>query len=350
MPESSKDSIWIFEILIGVGIIVLANFILKRTIIYFKKRLLSEHSHWKERIEGIFYRPMHVLLWLFGIIYVLSVLTRRFGFFDIMEYLGPLRKVAIVICFAWALLRWKGALHHILTTRGHPKHKIDLGTVNVLSKLLTIAIALIASIIALSILGLNVMPLIAFGGIGAAALGFAGKDVIANFFGGMMLSISRPFTVGDLILLPDRNLEGYVEDVGWYITSIRDKEKRPVYLPNSIFSTMHVINSSRMSHRRIEEKISIRYEDFSKVKEITASLKKAIQEHPGIDTNLPILVFFHSFNDSLDIYIDVYSLVTNQEEFLALKEEIMLKLYDLITAQHAEIHTPKMLVEMRKMT
>jgi hypothetical protein len=108
-----------------------------------------------------------------------------------------------------------------------------------------------------------------------------------------------------------------------------------------------------MSHRRILEKISIRLEDFPKLKTIIAALRQEISNHPGIDTSLPILVFFDSFNDgsSLDICIDVYSLVTRQEEFLALKEEILLKLFDLIVSvQKAEMPTHKMLIEMRTIT
>ena len=117
--------------------------------------------------------------------------------------------------------------------------------------------------IVLQVWGLNLAPLIAFGGIGAAAIGFAGKDVIANFFGGLMLHINRSFMVGDLIQMPDSHLEGYVEEIGWYLTTVREKKKGRYTCPMR-FSRMRVINGARMTHRRIEEKIGVRYEDFSK--------------------------------------------------------------------------------------
>ena len=81
----------------------------------------------------------------------------------------------------------------------------------------------------------HIAPLLAFGSIGAASLGFAGKDVIANFCSGLMLHITRPFVIGDEIMLPEKNLEGNIEEIGWFKTSIRDKEKRAVYLPNNFF-------------------------------------------------------------------------------------------------------------------
>ena len=199
--------------------------------------------------------------------------------------------------------------------------------------------------VVLRIFGLDIVPLVAFGGIGAAAVGFAGKDVIANFFGGFMLHITRPFTVGDCIVIPDRQLEGTVEEIGWYLTSVRDKEKRPVYLPNALFSTLLVINSSRMSHRRIEEKIGIRYEDSSKIPLIVAEIRTALRVNPAIDTALPIIVFFNAFNtSSLDIYIDVYAFATQLEEYLAVKEKVLLKIQEIVAVHGAEMPFPSLMI------
>lgn len=225
-------------------------------------------------------------------------------------------------------------------------HKlVEPAVAQILSKLLSIAIIFIAGLVILQILGLNVMPLVAFGGVGAAALGFAAKDVIANFFGGLMLHITRPFTVGDLILLPSQQIEGHVETIGWYLTSIRDREKRPVYLPNAFFSTLLVVNASRMSHRRIEERLGVRYEDISKTPSLASEIKAAISDHPSIDKNVPLIVSFKAFGPySLEIYIDAYCLATRLDEFLQIKQEILLRIHQVVVKNGAEMPYPTSIV------
>ena len=100
-------------------------------------------------------------------------------------------------------------------------------------------------------LGYSISGVLAFGGIGGIAVGFAAKDLLANFFGGLMIYLDRPFSVGDWIRSPDKNIEGTVEEIGWRLTRIRTFDKRPLYVPNSTFTQISVENPSRMLNRRI---------------------------------------------------------------------------------------------------
>ena len=69
-----------------------------------------------------------------------------------------------------------------------------------------------------------------------------------------MVYLDRPFKVGDWIRSPDKDIEGTVEKIGWRLTTIRTFDKRPLYVPNQVFTNVSVQNPSRMSHRRIYEK------------------------------------------------------------------------------------------------
>ncbi len=344
----SSPAVWVIEILLGAAFIILANFAMKRVMAYFRKRSLSGGNDWREKADQIFYFPLHIMLWVVGVTYVIDILGSQFGFGNSLSYLKPLRNAFVIGCFGWVLLRWKSYAQNAFLERRQELHKsIDLGMITVIGKLVSVIICILTFLIALQVLGLDIMPLLAFGGIGAAAVGFAGKDVIANFFGGLMLHTTRPFTLGDQVLIPERSIEGTVEEIGWYLTSIRDKEKRPVYLPNSMFSTIYVVNLSRMSHRRILETIGVRSKDFSKLSSITDAIKNKISAHSSIDTNLPILVFFNAFKEySLDIYIDAFTLATRYEEYLAVKEEILKAIQEVIDSYDAVIPNPTMLVEL----
>lgn len=353
-PETSAASataiannhLWFMEIIIGLLTLILINFVYKKVVKHIRHRTLSTTPGWKEKIGDITFVPVTILLWVLGGILVLEVLSKRFGFLFFDDYLSAFRTSFIVGCLSWILLRWKKELHRSFLDKDRHAKKVDAAFIHVLGKIITMVILLIAAMIVLQVWGVNLGPLIAFGGIGAAAIGFAAKDVIANFFGGLMLYITRPFMNGDLILLPDRNLEGHVEEIGWYLTSIRDKDKRPVYLPNAIFSNALVINSSRMTHRRILDKFGVRYEDFSKMKNLCEEIRNAILEHPAIDTHLPVLVNFSAFSPyTLDISMDVYTLATRYDHYLAVKQEVLMLVYQVVQAKGAEMPFPVMTIQ-----
>ena len=161
--------------------------------------------------------------------------------------------------------------------------------------------------VALQSFGYSISGVLAFGGIGGIAVGFAARDLLANFFGGMMIYMDRPFNVGDWVRSPDKEIEGTVEKIGWRLTTIRTFDKRPLYVPNSIFNNISVENPSRMSNRRIKETIGIRYDDLSKMEKIISDVKKMLKQHTDIDTTKTLIVNFNEFApSSLDFFIYTY--------------------------------------------
>jgi MscS family membrane protein len=94
-------------------------------------------------------------------------------------------------------------------------------------------------------------------------MGFAAKDMLSNIFGGLMLQMDRPFSTGDWIR--SSQFEGTVEKIGWRMTRIRTFSKNPIYIPNSIFASIPIETPSRMTNRRINEVIGIRYDDIAKI-------------------------------------------------------------------------------------
>ena len=342
---------WILEILLWSSLLIGIHYAVRRTIAYFRKHPGLKGACWYERLDQILHLPLRVLLWVVGSIFAINVVSTRLGLSEFVPFFTSLRNAAIVGCGAWAILRWMGQLQHALLSRVEPRAErkgADLGMVHLLGKIVAMAVMVICALAIMQIFGVNVAPLVAFGGIGAAAVGFAGKDVIANFFGGLMLHLTRPFTLGDMIFLPDRHIEGIVEQIGWYLTALRDREKRPVYLPNAIFSTMLVINLSRRSHRRIEERIGIRYHDFEKVPELLEAIRERICMHPSIDRSQPMVIAFDRMEAyTLGIYIDTYTITTHHEDFFTVKQQILSDVYRTILSHGAEIPLPTSAVHVQ---
>lgn len=211
-----------------------------------------------------------------------------------------------------------------------------------MGKLLKAATFITAALVLLQTLGFSVSGVLAFGGIGGIAIGFAARDLLANFFGAIMIYLDRPFSVGDWIRSPDRNIEGTVEDIGWRLTRIRTFDQRPLYVPNAIFANISVENPSRMYNRRINETIGLRYEDIAKVPVIIERVRQYLIDHQDIETeSRTLIVNFNTYGSStLDFFIYTFTKTTNWVDFHGIKQTVLLGIYEIINDEGAEIAFP----------
>ncbi len=98
----------------------------------------------------------------------------------------------------------------------------DITSARIMSRIIKITIIVVLVLLYGEHFGMSLSGLLTFGGIGGLAVGMAGKDILSNFFSGIMLYFDRPFSIGDWIRSPDRNIEGTVAEIGWRITKITD--------------------------------------------------------------------------------------------------------------------------------
>ncbi|MCV6627683.1 MAG: mechanosensitive ion channel family protein, partial [Cellvibrionaceae bacterium] len=210
-------------------------------------------------------------------------------------------------------------------------HKpMDQTTVAAMGKLLRISVIITAALVALQTLGYSVSGVLAFGGIGGLAVGFAAKDLLANFFGGLMIYMDRPFKVGDWVRSPDKEIEGTVEDIGWRLTRIRTFDKRPLYVPNATFTQISLENPSRMLNRRIYETIGVRYDDADKVPALIEAVKEMLKNHEEIDQTQTLMVNFNAFApSSLDFFIYTFTKTVNWAHYHEVKQDVLLKILDI---------------------
>jgi MscS family membrane protein len=165
--------------------------------------------------------------------------------------------------------------------------------------------------------------------------------MIANYFSGLMVYFTRPFVVGDWIHLPEKNIEGWVEEIGWYMTRVRTFEKRPIYVPNAIFSKIVVVTPSRMSHREFKEVIGLRYSDMPVLKSVIFDLEAMLEEHPHVDQEQKVQVCLKELATySLDIEVRAYTTITTSEEYAYFKQDMLFRILDVIKAQGAELAAP----------
>jgi MscS family membrane protein len=219
--------------------------------------------------------------------------------------------------------------------------QVDKSTAEAIGKLLRLAIIITAALVILQNLGYSISGVLAMGGVGGIAVGFAAKDLLANFFGGLIIYLDRPFAVGDWIRSPDRKIEGTVEMIGWRMTMIRNFQSQPMYVPNSVFTNIIVENPSRMANRRIYETIGLRYSDLTSMDKVVAEVQAMLKNHDEIDAERTLIVNFNEFSDSsVDFFVYCFTKTTQWVKFHEVKQNVMLRIAEIITANNAEIAFP----------
>jgi len=257
-----------------------------------------------------------------------------------------IRDIGILISLSWFALGVIRGFEEEYIQKNNLNSSIDVHTVEAISKLIRIAVIITSILVILQTLGYSISGVLAFGGVGGIAIGFAAKDLLANFFGGLIIYLDRPFKTGDWIRSPDRKIEGTVEKIGWRITQIRSFDKRPLYIPNSIFSSIIVENPSRMTNRRIYETIGIRYDDLQQMDKIVSDVKQMLFEHKEIDDKQTLIVNFNAFADSsVDFFVYTFTKTTDWVKFHQIKQDVLIKISELIAINGAEIAFPTTTVQ-----
>ncbi len=332
---------WVARVFIVVLLALALDLIQRLVLKRLSHRVQRSSNPWDDALLHALQRPFTLLIWVLGLTLAADIAGRETAatVFNIVE---PIRTVGVISAIAWFLVRLISNFQQNLVEQGlQQDENYDRSTVEAIGKLVRLSIVITAALVILQSLGFSISGVLAFGGVGGIAVGFAAKDLLANFFGGLMIYLDRPFFVGDWIKSPDRDIEGTVEDIGWRLTRIRSFDKRPIYVPNSTFANIAVVNPSRMTHRRIYETIGVRYDDADKLQAIIHDVREMLQTHPEIDTRQTLMVNFNSFApSSLDFFVYSFTKTTNWVKFHEVKQDVLFKINDIISRHGAEIAFP----------
>ena len=334
---------------LGIVFFVLVfNFAVKALLMKLRTRFGQQHRVWAYSFVSALQKPLSYFVWFVAILCALDTIVSSLLAFHLSN-IHLVLSIGAVLSFAWFLLRWNtevvARMREMSQVNQIPLTPVKL---DLISKLATISVIFVTIFLLLDVTGRNMQTLIAFGGIGGLALAFASQQVVANFFGGFMVYLTRPFTIGEWVNIPERQIEGHIEEIGWYLTRIRNFEKRPIYVPNSVFTQTIVITPSRMSHERFHHTIGIQYRDIHVVKAIVEKIKLMLHHYSSIDHHLPVEVYFINFGpSSLDIEISAFVAVASDIRFPAIRQELLLEIASIVAQEGAEIATPTQIVEIQ---
>ncbi len=200
----SGDFGWMLQVFGVVLVTLIAGTIVRHLLKKLIKRTRDTDNMFDDVLFEALLGPSRGLIWIIGIASAAHIVGRQTEavIFDAVE---TLRNVGIIGMVMWFAVRFVSVYERRYIERKTEKGEaVDKTFVNAVSKLFRAAAIITSGLVILQILGINIAGLVAFGGVGGIAVGFAARDVIANMFGGLTIYLDRPFAVGDWIRSPDR--------------------------------------------------------------------------------------------------------------------------------------------------
>lgn len=165
---------------------------------------------------------------------------------------------------------------------------------NLLARLAGWTVILVGVLVALSVLGVDMAPVVLLLLLAAGVLGISGKGLLENFGAGMMLQIRGPFRIGDRVDV--KGFTGTVNEINARAVVVVTADQRHVHVPNADVLNAAIVNFSSTPERRSEVAVGIAYEaDVARAKQLIAEAATGIE---GVYQDPPPLAYIDEFGDS----------------------------------------------------
>ncbi len=189
-------------------------------------------------------------------------------------------RLIIMVASVWAAYRITDLAGDILSGKAESTEtKFDDLLIPLIRKTIKVFITAFGLIYIADSLQIEILPLLTGLGIGGAAIAFASKDTVENFFGSVAVIVDRPFEVGDWIVVG--NSEGTVEAVGFRSTRIRTFYNSLITVPNSNLVRATVDNYGKRKYRRYKTTLSITYSTPpDRIEAFCEGIRELIRNHP----------------------------------------------------------------------
>lgn len=322
--------------------------------------ILSRYQNTQNQFKEQFVAAIRLPVFTFFIIYALNLsLIIAYYPSTINIEMKNYFDIAYSVVIAWFVI---GALdgYGIMLLSKIAQKSGRKEVINLIIKVLYFIVILITILVILSKIGFDISTIIASLGIGGLAVALATKDIIANFFASILLLFDSSFSQGDWIVCA--GIEGTVVEVGLRKTTIRTFDNALVFVPNSKIMSESIKNWNRRKvGRQIKMQVGLSYTTSKEsIQNCINDIKQMLLNHPGIaksgidsalnsnDARIKyrqsmvsvddldgyksnLFVVLDEFGDnSINILIYCFSKSVIWGEYLATKEDVMLKIMEIV--------------------
>ncbi|MDD2433161.1 MAG: mechanosensitive ion channel family protein [Clostridia bacterium] len=295
------------------------------------------HGHFIKKILSAFKKPLRFFFVFLGLYLALYCFPLQL---EQQLLISKLFRSILIFLITWGLYNLSD-VNSILFKKLQEKANIEVDKVlaSFLSKFLKVILVLIAFTIIAQEWNYDINGLIAGLGLGGLALALAAKDSLANIFGGIVIILDKPFTLGDWV--STNSVEGTVEEIGFRSTKIRTFAQALVTVPNSTLANEAITNWSKRGKRRIDFELRVTYNTpKEKLAKCITRIEEMLKQHPDIHQET-ILVKFDNFGENgFHIFLYFFTITTVWGEFLQVKEDVNFKILQILEEEGVSVAFP----------
>jgi MscS family membrane protein len=247
---------------------------------------------------------------------------------------------------AW-LFWWAVQAIFLFTVNSHAldSAEIEYPLILVLGKIISFLGVIFIISSGIQELGLSLFSLAASLGVGGIAVALSIRPTLENMIGGVILYLDKPVRIGDFCTFGDKT--GTVENIGIRTIKIRAINRTLITIPNAAFADMELINWAHCDKMMIRTTIPLRFNtDPDQLRYLLVTMREMCHAHPKVD-NETIRIRLIGFGDSsMDVDFRIYTLTHEWNEFFSVREDIFLRVKDLISEAGVSFAIPTQTLQM----
>ena len=319
-------------------VVKLLNFLVLKKIAYGQEKFIREIG-----------KPIAFVPIVFGFYFAISVLKIPSSF---VYYTRNFLKSLYVFSISWFVFSFVNPIGFMFR-----KTHLDNTKTVVITWAMRLAKFLVV-VVGLSMFlenwGVRVSALIASLGIVGMAVALGAQDMFRNIISGVAIISEHRFSVGDIVKLEDTDkpIEGVIENIGFRSTMVRKFDRTLVFVPNSTFADAAVINFSSRMYRRIEWVLHLEYRTTAdQLRYIVKEIKKYLYQNADFVKPPEAIaqVKLDGFGDSsINLLIYCFTNTNVWAEWLRIKEELLLKIKEIVEEADAGFAFPSSSIYVEK--
>ena len=253
----------------------------------------------------------------------------------VMQYGSKLILALVTLCVGWWLInRVTSNLQKLLALR-----HIDLALQGFIGSLANIILKILLIVSVASMIGVETTSFVAAIGAAGLAIGLALQGSLANFAGGVLILLFRPFRIGDWI--EAQGIAGTVDSIQIFHTVVRTGDNKTVIIPNGNLSNGIITNTNRQPTRKITYDIGIDYDaDLQKAREILLDLAK---DPRVLETPAPDAVVAALGDSSITVSLRIW---VNTGDFGGVTNMLNGEIRDRLRAEGIDIPYPQRVIRV----
>ena len=256
------------------------------------------------------------------------------------EYYRRFAVIALVASSTWLIVRLINSLAERARVNALADSGFHSGSIILLGqRILTVVVIVVAGLVMLSIFGFDMTTAIAGLGIGSIALAFAAQKTLENLLGGISILGDQVIRVGETCRVDDK--VGVVEDISLRSTRIRTLDSAQLSIPNGQLANMNIENLSRYERNSFRTTIGLALGTSpDQLRSVLARMRILLQNDPRVDAEGARVRLIGFGESSLDVEISCHILTPNWNEFLAIREDLLLRIMELFAESGTELALP----------